>query len=355
MSTRDLQRRLAELGYEPGPVDGIHGQKTVEAIRRFQAQNELPVDGVAGPLTRAALLSDDAIPADAPGPPVDLRPTPPPGWRPEEGEPQPEAAPETGEDADAAPEQEPAPQPQLAPTAPVAPPPAEPVSMKAIQERLSVLGYDPGPIDGVRGRLTIAALKQFQTDRGVTADGMCGPATAEMLFASPCAPEEAQIIPWFGEASRLLGVCETPGARHNPVIMDWAQRLGLWYPDDETPWCGLFAAHCVAAALPDEPLPDNPLGARNWMKFGVPCEPQRGAVLVFWRGSRDGWQGHVGFYGGEDSRCYHVIGGNQSNKVCSTRLTRNRLLGARWPHSAGFVLTGRRQAGETGEISENEA
>ena len=60
-----------------------------------------------------------------------------------------------------------------------------------------------------------------------------------------------------------MGVREVAGASHSGTILSWAKRLGLRYPDDETPWCGLFVAHCVERALPDELLPANPLGARN--------------------------------------------------------------------------------------------
>lgn len=100
------------------------------------------------------------------------------------------------------------------------------------------------------------------------------------------------------------------------------------------PWCGLFVARCIASQLPEEPLPDNPLGARNWLKFGVAQEPSDGAVLVFWRGSSSGWQGHVGFYAGEDGAAFHVLGGNQSNAVNIARISRGRLLGTRWPRTA---------------------
>lgn len=41
----DVQRGLARLGYDPGPPDGVAGEKTRRAIRRFQAQAGLPVDG----------------------------------------------------------------------------------------------------------------------------------------------------------------------------------------------------------------------------------------------------------------------------------------------------------------------
>jgi uncharacterized protein (TIGR02594 family) len=111
----------------------------------------------------------------------------------------------------------------------------------------------------------------------------------------------------------------------------------------------------VGSALGDEPLPANPLGARNWMNFGVDCDPQLGAILVFWRGSKNGWKGHVGFYHGEDSGHYHVLGGNQSNSVNVMKLTRSRLLGARWPVTAGQP-SGQKVAGAAHIAkSENEA
>jgi carboxyl-terminal processing protease len=34
--------------------------------------------------------------------------------------------------------------------------------VRAAQESLKAKGYDPGPIDGVRGRKTTSALKAFQ-------------------------------------------------------------------------------------------------------------------------------------------------------------------------------------------------
>jgi lytic murein transglycosylase len=45
---RDIQRLLAERGYDIGEPDGIIGQRTREAIKSFQASVGLPVDGHAG-------------------------------------------------------------------------------------------------------------------------------------------------------------------------------------------------------------------------------------------------------------------------------------------------------------------
>ena len=51
----DLQRSLKNRGYDSGPVDGIMGPQTRQAVMRFQTDKGLPVDGIAGPVTRGRL------------------------------------------------------------------------------------------------------------------------------------------------------------------------------------------------------------------------------------------------------------------------------------------------------------
>ena len=36
---------MIELGYEPGPADGIMGKMTKKAIKKFQKDNDLPPTG----------------------------------------------------------------------------------------------------------------------------------------------------------------------------------------------------------------------------------------------------------------------------------------------------------------------
>jgi peptidoglycan hydrolase-like protein with peptidoglycan-binding domain len=53
-----LQTRLAQLGFDPGPADGVFGEGTEAAVRAFQASRGLSADGVVGDGTAAALAPD---------------------------------------------------------------------------------------------------------------------------------------------------------------------------------------------------------------------------------------------------------------------------------------------------------
>src|SRR4051812_191581 len=168
-----------------------------------------------------------------------------------------------------------------------------------IQQALKDARFDPGPIDGIRGRKTIAAIKMFQRENGVEVDGIVGPRTAAVLFKNGAPkPERFEVpstMPWLEEAAHLLGVREQVGPGSNIEIIDWAKTLGVGYRDDAVAWCGLFVAHCIGAQLPEETLPTHPLGAREWSSFGTAVRPCVGAVMVFWRESRASGLGHVGF------------------------------------------------------------
>ncbi|MGI6120164.1 MAG: spore cortex-lytic enzyme [Desulfosporosinus sp.] len=47
----ELQKKLVQLGYVLGPIDGKYGSKTEAAVRRFQKERGLRVDGLAGTQT----------------------------------------------------------------------------------------------------------------------------------------------------------------------------------------------------------------------------------------------------------------------------------------------------------------
>lgn len=155
------------------------------------------------------------------------------------------------------------------------------------------------------------------------------------------------------KAVELVGVKETVGPKHNPVILGWAKEVGLEniYKSDEIPWCGLYAAVVMKRAF-REPVKD-PLWALNWNKFGVRVqEAMLGDILTF---TRKGG-GHVGFYVGEDVTAYHVLGGNQGNSVSVTRIAKSRLSQIRRPEYINMPTNIRKIIlAANGKLSQNEA
>ncbi len=59
--------------------------------------------------------------------------------------------------------------------------PLLPQEIAELQRRLRRAGYDTGDIDGVLGRQTIAAVRNYQRDRGLAADGFATPGLLEVL------------------------------------------------------------------------------------------------------------------------------------------------------------------------------
>ena len=55
---KECQTRLVELGYDVGScgIDGIFGKETLAAVKAFQQDHRLKVDGIVGPKTWAELL-----------------------------------------------------------------------------------------------------------------------------------------------------------------------------------------------------------------------------------------------------------------------------------------------------------
>ncbi len=60
------QGALRDLGYTPGPSDGMLGFSTASALRAFQRQEGLQVTGRANPETLAALGIEDGLSRRAP-------------------------------------------------------------------------------------------------------------------------------------------------------------------------------------------------------------------------------------------------------------------------------------------------
>jgi len=161
------------------------------------------------------------------------------------------------------------------------------------------------------------------------------------------------------EGLALHGTAEVVGKGSNATIIGWRDELNQagvkisGYSDDDIPWCGLFAAIVVLRARAADEVVKEPLWALNWANFGA-AEPQAclGDVLAFQRSGG----GHVGFYIAEDKTCYHVLGGNQGNRVSITRVEKARCKAVRRPLYRSPPESVRPyQVKANGAVSKNEA
>jgi len=55
VNIKTLLQRLLALGFNPGPIDGMSGPMTINAIKAAQAFFKIESDGLVGPITRARL------------------------------------------------------------------------------------------------------------------------------------------------------------------------------------------------------------------------------------------------------------------------------------------------------------
>lgn len=125
------------------------------------------------------------------------------------------------------------------------------------------------------------------------------------------------------------GLKEASGKEDNPAIIEMFNALGFDGKTlkDETAWCSAFVNWCCkVSGLPFT----GKLNARSWLEWGVDVtDPELGDIVIYWRGSPDGWQGHVGFYITERAGWIYTLGGNQGNQVQISAYPASRLLGYR--------------------------
>ena len=129
---RTLQKRLKDLGFYNGSVDGSFGESTEVAVMAFQLMNNLTVDGKAGPATQRALYGSKANISYG-----SLR---------------------QGDDGSA---------------------------VKNLQYTLYELGYYDGAIDGKYGQTTSDAVRAFQIQNKISpVDGVAGTKTLSRMYSS---------------------------------------------------------------------------------------------------------------------------------------------------------------------------
>lgn len=132
-------------------------------------------------------------------------------------------------------------------------------------------------------------------------------------------------------ARAFVGASESRDGR---VIGAFLKKFGGTRIDPAaTPWCAAFV-NAVLGASGNEGT--GKLNARSFLEWGEPAErPTLGDVAVFSRGDPNGWQGHVGFFAGYETkngqRYVRVVGGNQNDSVNEKLYPESRLLGFRRP------------------------
>ncbi len=136
-------------------------------------------------------------------------------------------------------------------------------------------------------------------------------------------------------ALAYLGEREGAAALDNPVILEMYASVG--HPEvrsDDVAWCAAFVGHCIELVGLQS---TRSLAARSYLDWGVEVEPddaREGDIVVFWRGSRSSWQGHVAFFIRRLGNQIEVLGGNQGDAVSIARYPAARLLAIRRPPHA---------------------
>ena len=171
-----LQTQLMQLGYYKGKASGNFLEGTQEAVRAFQERNGFPVDGDADPEVQTRLFSgtalgrNDAVPTATPAP--DLI-----GYLVQENEEASVPMPDTYVNFSKKLKNG-----------------SSGKLVKQLQERLTELGYYDGPVSGNFLKHTTRAVKAFQTQNALDANGVVDEVTWNAVFNDPSAvlPQHTQ-------------------------------------------------------------------------------------------------------------------------------------------------------------------
>jgi peptidoglycan hydrolase-like protein with peptidoglycan-binding domain len=97
----------------------------------------------------------------------------------------------------------------------------------ALQTDLKRAGYDPGPIDGIYGPQTVAAVQQLQRDSGLAVTGFVDEATARALQAKLAAVGQQEAAQSAAQTAALQAVLKLMGYWDGPVDGQWTDALTL--------------------------------------------------------------------------------------------------------------------------------
>ena len=188
---RELQQALIDLGYLKGTADGIFGNKTEIAVRKFQKANTRSVDGLAGLTTRELILkksqSKKVVSTTAPAPVTAAPATPAPDTSVQAvsndtvSTAKPAAASSAGQETSS-----------LFGSYAVIRYGSKGDRVKTLQQALITLGYLTGSPDGIFGSKTRTAVKSFQRSNKLTVDGVAGKKTLTAIQSSLAGGDSSQ-------------------------------------------------------------------------------------------------------------------------------------------------------------------
>lgn len=141
--------------------------------------------------------------------------------------------------------------------------------------------------------------------------------------------------PWLTIARSQIDVAEIEGPKSNSKIVRYAKEAaGVDAPDSDA-WCASFVGSMLFRDGLAETVGTGKRNARSYSTDNVHFDKldaaRLGCIVVFWRGSPGGWQGHVAFFIKEDATHIWTLGGNQSNRVSIARYPKKQLIGYYWP------------------------
>lgn len=174
LDVRLVQKRLQELGYYTGSIDGDFGLSTDKAVKAFQKANGLTADGKIGPKTKEILDSSKAITAKQAAAGASAKTT---------AQAKATATPDLSRDYYL----------QMGSAG---------TKVRTLQQRLIQLGWMQGKATGTFDAATQAAVKAFQKKADLWDDGVAGPGTLKVLYSDK-APKTSTAASSTGETLEM--------------------------------------------------------------------------------------------------------------------------------------------------------
>lgn len=213
---------------------------------------------------------------------------------------------------------------------------------------LTKLGYAPAGAPGANFNADVAAaLQAFQSQHigpngiPLVVDGEAGPLTLWAIdvalgrrkaaaWAAPepvtpvTAPKEGSKTGWaalqVAKDELKNGAGEQGGDNRGPDIKRYHEGTGASEGDD---WCASFVSYCFKKENPGAMPYKATAGARDTLaKFkakgwdfvaSVNNPPAAGDIIVWYRGPRDGWKGHIGIVSDYRDGIVYTIEGNRGS------------------------------------------